>query len=128
MTARHRRAKTISRAKPRDSEYPSTQFVPARRRAIESDAMNRPHDSGIDQCAESSLIAVVMSLHQDFWIWTDKRWSSGSCPIGLAYHAGLLRRWRRSRWGCWSVSPGRSIWKIEAASEPPRPARAEGGH
>jgi Protein of unknown function (DUF3311) len=33
------------------------------------------------------VIAVVL-LHQDFWLWNDKRLVFGFVPIGLAYQIG----------------------------------------
>ena len=32
------------------------------------------------------LVVVVVLLHQDFWLWTDKTLVLGFLPSGLAYH------------------------------------------
>ena len=34
------------------------------------------------------LLFVVILLHQDFWLWTNKSLVFGFLPIGLAYHVG----------------------------------------
>ncbi len=34
----------------------------------------------------SLLVLVVILLHQDFWLWTNKALVFGFLPIGLAYH------------------------------------------
>ena len=34
------------------------------------------------------LVLVVMLLHQDFWLWTNKSLVLGFLPVGLAYHIG----------------------------------------
>ena len=34
------------------------------------------------------LILVVIVLHQDIWLWTNKTLVFGFLPAGLAYHAG----------------------------------------
>jgi hypothetical protein len=34
------------------------------------------------------VVIMVALLHQDFWLWTDKRLVLGFLPIGLAYHIG----------------------------------------
>ena len=34
------------------------------------------------------LIAAMVALHQDFWLWKDNSLVFGFLPIGLAYHAG----------------------------------------
>jgi hypothetical protein len=33
-----------------------------------------------------AVILVMAGLHQDFWLWTDKRLVFGFLPAGLAYH------------------------------------------
>jgi hypothetical protein len=33
------------------------------------------------------LVVVLIALHQDFWLWTDKTLVFGFLPIGLVYHA-----------------------------------------
>lgn len=35
----------------------------------------------------TTVVVVVLILHQDFWLWTDKTLVFGFLPIGLAYHA-----------------------------------------
>lgn len=35
----------------------------------------------------TTVVVVVLVLHQDFWLWTDKTLVFGFLPIGLAYHA-----------------------------------------
>lgn len=35
----------------------------------------------------TTIVVVVLVLHQDFWLWTDKTLVFGFLPIGLAYHA-----------------------------------------
>jgi hypothetical protein len=35
------------------------------------------------------LVLVVILLHQDFWLWTDKTLLFDFLPIGLAYQAGF---------------------------------------
>lgn len=37
----------------------------------------------------AAWIVVLMALHQDFWLWTNKTLIFGLLPIGLAYHAGF---------------------------------------
>jgi len=32
------------------------------------------------------LVLIVILLHQDFWLWTNKTLVFGFLPIGLAYH------------------------------------------
>jgi hypothetical protein len=49
------------------------------------------------------LVAAAVVLHQDAWLWTDKRLVLGFLPVGMAYHVaytvaaaglmGLLVRW-----------------------------------
>jgi hypothetical protein len=34
------------------------------------------------------LVAVVVLLHQDIWLWTNRTLVFGFLPAGLAYHAG----------------------------------------
>ncbi|MBE7466297.1 MAG: DUF3311 domain-containing protein [Planctomycetes bacterium] len=34
------------------------------------------------------FVAVMVTLHHDFWLWTDKRLVFGFLPAGLAYHLG----------------------------------------
>ena len=34
------------------------------------------------------LIVLMVALHQDFWLWTDRRLIFGFLPVGLAYHMG----------------------------------------
>ncbi len=34
------------------------------------------------------LVSTLAFLHQDFWLWEDRRLVFGFLPIGLAYHAG----------------------------------------
>ena len=34
------------------------------------------------------LVLVVVVLHQDTWLWTNKTLVFGFLPAGLAYHAG----------------------------------------
>ena len=36
----------------------------------------------------AAWILVLLVLHQDSWLWTDKYLVFGFLPIGLAYHAG----------------------------------------
>lgn len=36
------------------------------------------------------VVIVVVLLHQDSWLWTDKRLVFGFLPIGLAYHVGYM--------------------------------------
>ncbi|HXG24471.1 MAG TPA: DUF3311 domain-containing protein [Chthonomonadales bacterium] len=36
------------------------------------------------------IVIVVIVLHQDIWLWTDKRLVFGFLPIGLAYHVGYM--------------------------------------
>ena len=33
-------------------------------------------------------VAVLIALHQDFWLWTNKTLVFGLLPIGLVYHTG----------------------------------------
>mgnify|MGYP000050080637 CR=1 FL=1 len=33
-------------------------------------------------------VILVLALHQDCWLWTDKTLVFGFLPIGLAYHVG----------------------------------------
>ncbi len=33
-------------------------------------------------------LLVMVVLHQDFWLWTNKHLVFGFLPIGMAYHAG----------------------------------------
>ena len=33
-------------------------------------------------------VVVLLVLHQDFWLWTNKTLVLGFLPIGLVYHAG----------------------------------------
>ncbi|MFT5299440.1 MAG: hypothetical protein ACI87E_001471 [Mariniblastus sp.] len=35
------------------------------------------------------LVAVLIILHQDFWLWEDDSLVYGFLPIGLAYHIGI---------------------------------------
>jgi hypothetical protein len=35
----------------------------------------------------TTIVVVVLVLHQDFWLWTNKTLVFGFLPIGLAYHA-----------------------------------------
>jgi len=35
----------------------------------------------------TTVVIVVLLLHQDFWLWTNKTLVFGFLPIGLAYHA-----------------------------------------
>lgn len=37
----------------------------------------------------AAWIAVLLVLHQDVWLWTNKTLLFGCVPIGLAYHAGF---------------------------------------
>ncbi len=37
----------------------------------------------------AAWIVVLVVLHQDFWLWTNKTLWFGCVPIGLAYHAGF---------------------------------------
>jgi hypothetical protein len=37
----------------------------------------------------AAWIAVLLVLHQDAWLWTNKYLLFGCVPIGLAYHAGF---------------------------------------
>jgi alpha-D-ribose 1-methylphosphonate 5-triphosphate synthase subunit PhnH len=37
----------------------------------------------------AAWIAILLVLHQDTWLWTDKTLLLGCVPIGLAYHAGF---------------------------------------
>lgn len=32
-------------------------------------------------------VVVLIALHQDFWLWTNKALVFGFLPIGLVYHA-----------------------------------------
>jgi hypothetical protein len=32
------------------------------------------------------VVLIVLLLHQDFWLWTNKTLVFGFLPIGLAYH------------------------------------------
>ena len=34
------------------------------------------------------LVLIVIVLHQDTWLWTNKTLVFGFLPAGLAYHAG----------------------------------------
>jgi hypothetical protein len=34
------------------------------------------------------IVLLVILVHQDFWLWTDKSLVFGFLPIGLAYHIG----------------------------------------
>lgn len=36
----------------------------------------------------TSLVVIVVLLHQDFWLWTDRSLVFGFLPVGLAYHLG----------------------------------------
>ncbi|MEK7414606.1 MAG: DUF3311 domain-containing protein [Planctomycetota bacterium] len=33
-------------------------------------------------------LVLLIALHQDFWLWTDRTLLWGVLPIGLAYHVG----------------------------------------
>lgn len=33
-------------------------------------------------------VIVLIALHQDFWLWTNKTLVFGLLPIGLVYHTG----------------------------------------
>lgn len=35
----------------------------------------------------AALVLVMLILHQDLWLWTDKSLVLGFLPAGLAYHA-----------------------------------------
>lgn len=35
----------------------------------------------------TTVVVVVLVIHQDFWLWTNKTLVFGFLPIGLAYHA-----------------------------------------
>ena len=35
------------------------------------------------------LVAALVVLHQDFWLWDNDRLLFGFMPIGLAYHMGI---------------------------------------
>jgi hypothetical protein len=39
--------------------------------------------------AVAAWIALLVVLHQDVWLWTNKYLLFGCVPIGLAYHAGF---------------------------------------
>lgn len=50
------------------------------------------------------LVLVMIVLHQDFWLWTNKTLVFGFLPIGLAYHAtyscfAALTMWALVRFG-----------------------------
>ena len=34
-------------------------------------------------------VVLLIALHQDFWLWSDKTLVFGLLPIGLVYHAGF---------------------------------------
>jgi uncharacterized protein DUF3311 len=42
----------------------------------------------LTRAALTMAIIVVILLHQDFWLWTNKTLVLGFLPIGLAYHIG----------------------------------------
>ena len=33
------------------------------------------------------MVILVYTLHQDFWLWSDRSLVLGVLPVGLAYHA-----------------------------------------
>lgn len=35
-----------------------------------------------------AVVLVVLALHQDVWLWTNKTLVFGFLPIGMAYHIG----------------------------------------
>ena len=50
------------------------------------------------------LVLVVIVLHKDVWLWTNKTLVFGFMPIGLAYHAlysclAALTMWALVRFG-----------------------------
>ena len=46
------------------------------------------------------LVLVVILLHQDFWLWTNRTLVFGFLPIGLAYHV------------CYSILASLTMWAL----------------
>lgn len=66
------------------------------------------------------LIAALIVLHQDNWLWDDARLIFGFLPIGLAYHAALSIgagvTWYLATRYCWPERSGDATTREPAAS------------
>ena len=51
-------------------------------------------------------VIVLIALHQDFWLWTNKTLVFGLLPIGLVYHA------------CYAVAAALTMWMLVKVAWP----------
>jgi hypothetical protein len=51
-------------------------------------------------------VIVLIALHQDFWLWTNKTLVFGLLPIGLVYHA------------CYAVVAALTMWMLVKVAWP----------
>lgn len=63
----------------------------------------------------AAVVAAVLILHQDWWLWTDKSLVFGFVPIGLAYHAAYCLVAAGTMWLLVRFAWPRHIEEAEAA-------------
>jgi hypothetical protein len=72
---------------------------------------------------------LLFILHQDFWLWNDRRLVFGFLPIGLAYHAGFSIAssllWGVAVWKAWPREYEELV--AEATARQPEPAQVGEG-
>ncbi len=60
-------------------------------------------------------VIILIALHQDFWLWTNKTLVFGFLPIGLVYHA------------LYAVAASFTMWMLVKVAWP-KHLDEEGGH
>ncbi len=63
-------------------------------------------------------IALLLILHQDFWLWNDGSLVLGFLPVGLAFHMGIsvaaaLLWWLATKF-CWPAADEQALLAASA--------------